>query len=93
MIPDCLEAHANDPHACGRKTSEVFASRSPLTDLPLPPNVVPLDMSGGFCDDFCEPIVGNVVAYHDNDHITATYARSLAPALREELQRQARWLF
>ena len=93
MIPECLLAHADDQHACGRSVSEVYTRRSPLAAVELPSNVVTLDLSRGFCDEFCEPIIGNVVAYHDDDHISATYARSLAPALREALEEQAPWLF
>ncbi len=38
-----------------------------------------------FCDTTCPPIIGNAPAYHDDDHISATYAAQLAPLLDERL--------
>ena len=38
-----------------------------------------------FCGQSCPPIIGNAPAYHDDDHISATYAAQLAPLLDERL--------
>ena len=92
-VPACLLGHENDPAVCGRRADEVFRDLSPLTEAHLPPDVAQLDLTRGFCTDYCEPIIGNVVAYYDDDHMSATYSRSLAPALLQALERRAPWLF
>jgi hypothetical protein len=60
-----------------------------------PPNVAFIDLNDYFCTaTTCLPAVGNVIIYRDGDHITATYARTLAPILAKEFQRAvpAKWL-
>jgi hypothetical protein len=39
-----------------------------------------------FCgSDLCEPVRNGLVVYTDDNHLTATYARSIAPAIGERL--------
>lgn len=94
-VPQCVEKHAPNVAVCGRDRSEVFADRDLiLDDATLPDGTALLDLSDAFCDaERCEPIVGNVLAYRDQDHMTATYSRTLAPALLEALRTHADWLF
>ncbi len=47
-----------------------------------------IDLSERYCDaQACFPVIGNVIVYRDDNHITATFARTLAPFLLEHLQR------
>ena len=49
-------------------------------------NVHLLDLSDYFCDaTTCFPAAGNLLIYRDDNHITATYMRTLAPMLEREL--------
>ena len=39
-----------------------------------------IDLTNFFCDArYCYPVVGGVLAYKDQNHITPTFARTLAP--------------
>jgi hypothetical protein len=41
-----------------------------------------VDLTDFFCDrSNCEPVIGGVRVYNDDDHITAVYSRTLAPYL------------
>lgn len=45
-----------------------------------------MDLSDYFkVDGYFEPIIGNVVVYRDDDHITNTYAESFAPIFEEKI--------
>ena len=45
-----------------------------------------VDMNDGLCTaSECPIVVGNVVVWRDTHHLTATYARMLAPYLAERL--------
>ena len=45
-----------------------------------------VDLSDIFCDaERCYPVVGSLPVYWDSDHITGTFARSLAPVLATHL--------
>ena len=51
-----------------------------------------IDMSDMFCaDGTCSAVIGNILAYIDNNHITAAYSRTLAPELDVQLGRATRW--
>jgi hypothetical protein len=52
------------------------------------PRVQMIDLSDQFCDvDQCPPIIGGRVVYKDGDHLTATFAATLAPVLEAEMIR------
>jgi hypothetical protein len=52
-----------------------------------PGNVQFIDMTPYFCDGRkCPPVIGNVIVYRDDSHITAAYSRTLAPMLARKLQ-------
>jgi hypothetical protein len=45
-----------------------------------------LDMDDIFCDQSkCLPVIGNVVVYRDDNHLTDTFARTLAPMIAPEI--------
>lgn len=51
-----------------------------------------LDTSRLVCDDAeCPPVVGNVWVYMDDNHVSATYARTMAEAADPELRRLIPW--
>ncbi|MFC4105279.1 acyltransferase family protein [Micromonospora zhanjiangensis] len=46
-----------------------------------------VDLNDAICPDIrCAPVIGGVLVYRDTNHMTATYARTLAPRLDERLQ-------
>ncbi len=93
-VPECVAENIDDLSRCGAERNTTLSKESPLASVELPDSVVEVDLTEGFCTPArCDPIVGNVLAYRDDDHMTATYSRTLAPALREALKREADWLF
>jgi hypothetical protein len=45
-----------------------------------------IDLTSYYCNDTnCPAVIGHVVVYRDQDHLTATYARTLAPYLGRAL--------
>ena len=51
-----------------------------------PPNVNFIDMTEYFCNEAsCLPVIGNVIVYVDDSHITSTYSRTLVPMLSRKL--------
>ncbi|MFC7877364.1 acyltransferase family protein [Isoptericola sp. NPDC057391] len=58
----------------GRDLVDAAAERVPGVDV--------VDLTDRFCGrSTCPAVVGNVMVYRDTNHLTDTYARSLAPAL------------
>lgn len=85
-VPECLET-ATDLAACNTTRETVYEAVSPLLSEGWADLVIPLDFTHGLCDDkSCPAVVGNIVAYRDASHVTATFSRSLTPVIRAELE-------
>jgi len=88
-VPECLEMKGRDPMGCAQPTDEMLARPSPVEALSKRPSHVHfVDMSEYFCDEtHCPPVVGNVIVYRDDSHITAAYSRTLAPMLLRKISK------
>lgn len=52
------------------------------------PRTTVVDLTSSLCSSSsCAPAIGGVTAYRDTDHLTATYAKTLAPALGAALRK------
>ncbi len=83
--PECLAQHLADFTACAQKRSSAVQHpqrRQLVAAAATRAGATVIDPLPWFCtDQRCPPIVGNVLVYRDESHITATYARLLAPLL------------
>ncbi|PFG41961.1 peptidoglycan/LPS O-acetylase OafA/YrhL [Isoptericola jiangsuensis] len=91
-VPDCVALHPDDLDRCGAPPAVALepdplaaAAAADTTGLVSVTSVEDL-----MCDpDLCHAVVGGLVAYFDHGHLTATFARTLAPevtgAVRDRL--------
>jgi hypothetical protein len=86
-VPECVERLGGDAPACARSRAESLAAESPFASLePRPAGTSFIDLTRFFCDEKrCFPVAGNVLIYRDKHHVTAAYARTLAPALQRAI--------
>lgn len=89
---DCL-AQQGDRISCGMPRAEALDVVNPALEFAAAfPNVFPLDLSDALCErDVCAVAEGNVLIYHDEHHLTASYSRSLAPELGRHLSPILGW--
>lgn len=90
--PECL-ASGRKPQVCGVPREQALAPVDPALELVDDfPNMSFLDYSNGICDDeYCPAVVGNVLVWHDFHHLSATFVRSLIPAMEDDLREQLGW--
>lgn len=88
---DCLAAEKS-PEACGGIAGDAHEP-NPLETMDLPGTTKTLDMNPYVCpqvgkgrDATCSAVVGNVVVWYDNSHMTPQYATTLAPVMEEQLK-------
>lgn len=83
-VPSCLVEHDNDVLKCSMPRDEALSAVLPWENTPgLPSNVIYADLSDYFCDETtCYSVIGNVVVYRDQHHLTASYVKTLVPVLR-----------
>jgi peptidoglycan/LPS O-acetylase OafA/YrhL len=94
-IPACV---ARNPAAIAKCT--VPTARALQADLPTvyatqaASGTVPLiDMNSLICGPVsCPPVIGNVLVYQDNHHLTSTYALTTAPYLEQRLLQASKTL-
>ncbi|MCX2753675.1 MULTISPECIES: acyltransferase family protein [unclassified Gordonia (in: high G+C Gram-positive bacteria)] len=90
--PECL-ASGRKPEVCGVPRAQAMAPADPAAALAGEfPNMSFLDYTDAMCDDeYCPAVVGNILVWHDFHHLSATFVRSLIPAVEADLQRSLGW--
>jgi peptidoglycan/LPS O-acetylase OafA/YrhL len=93
-MPDCVQSSgvqqaADDPAApiCGVERAAVYAPEPPWTHLAdVPSNVRFLDIADRVCGpDLCPAVIGNVLVYLDDNHLTASYSASMSPLVESDV--------
>jgi hypothetical protein len=90
---DCVETKGRDADQCTTPRAELVATEPPYAKIAdVPPNVSFLDFTDYFCtDQVCPPVLGNVLVYMDDNHVTETYMRTLSPVVEREVVSAMRW--
>jgi len=93
FVPECVGREGRHAEACGMPREDVYAPLPPYALLPdVPPNVSFVDTAPAICEpDFCPSEIGNVLVYMDDNHLTATYAESMAPLFDEHFTHRLGW--
>ena len=89
-IPTCVATSPQDPLACA-------VSRKQGLDVPqnlgkalksdtAPKGIVQPNLTDSICDaNTCYPVIGSLITYYDQSHLSHDFARSLAPELGRQL--------
>jgi hypothetical protein len=78
-IPECLSTPNTSIEACSTPISQALPPDPIVEAMKTNPQVTFLDLTPEICDAVaCRPIRGQVLAYRDKDHLTATFSRLLA---------------
>jgi peptidoglycan/LPS O-acetylase OafA/YrhL len=93
-VPECVERYGREAQRCGGTRADHDLDRpadvAERTDLPG--NVRLLDLTDYVCGpQRCPAVIGNVLVYHDAHHLSATYARTLAPFLSDAVMEATGW--
>jgi hypothetical protein len=92
-VPDCVQTRPDFVDGCGVDRAAVYAPTPPWAELPdVPPNVAFVDIADAVCDaDRCPPVIGNVLVYMDDNHLTATYGTTMSAVLAGRIQEGLGW--
>ena len=87
-VPACLSKHPSDIRAClfaqdDADNREIGIAERVAADVA---GARLIDLTANICTEWpCSPISGSVLVYRDEDHMTATFSRSLAAPLGVEI--------
>ena len=86
-VPVCMARPGADSSTCS-SSEEVATATGSLNIAARQNNGMELiDLQDYFCfDGLCPVTIGGVLVYRDKHHLTATYARSMAPILGDEIE-------
>jgi hypothetical protein len=92
-VPDCLERNPDNYAACAAKTADNYLPDSPDAAIAdQVPGTKFLDFSRFFCQgDTCPAVIGNVIVYKDDNHVTRTYMDSITPYFEKEFLAATGW--
>lgn len=63
-----------------------------VTAAGVPPNISFLDLTDLYClPDVCPPAIGNALVYVDDNHVSASYARTMAPVVAADMDTLLDW--
>lgn len=81
---ECALEPPDDRDSCTRDRAQVLAEEDPAT--PLRDLATIIDLSDALCPEGrCEPVIGNIAVYIDDNHLTSMFGKTLAPFVRERL--------
>ncbi|MFD1031910.1 acyltransferase family protein [Metaplanococcus flavidus] len=83
----CLSNNIDQPEMC-KAEQEIIIQDSNLMAYEeyIPESATTIDLTEHFCDgEYCHYVVGNIITHFDNNHLTATFSRSLAPVFEEPI--------
>lgn len=82
---ECAERLGALADDCRVSKESALAADYPAAPLTVADMVHGLDLSSYLCpEDTCESVIGNVAVYLDDNHLTASYSRSMTEAMRLE---------
>jgi peptidoglycan/LPS O-acetylase OafA/YrhL len=85
-VSECVERYGTNTTRCFRPRSSRLATTDPAAANASLVNLTLLDLNDHFCDEkWCYPVTGNIMMFYDEHHISATYARTLAPGLMDDM--------
>lgn len=86
LVPECAAKHEWPFSECTRGLKGQFTNR-PIILAAERLNKPMIDLVPYFCpDEICPAVIGGVFVYRDRHHITATYAKTLAPMMAKKLE-------
>lgn len=90
----CLDEAGHDMAQCSRDRQSTITDTPPFSEiLAEAPATMLLDTTDLICSEsLCEPIVGNMHVYIDDNHLTETYVESMYPAFREMFKEATGWV-
>ncbi|MBB2976340.1 peptidoglycan/LPS O-acetylase OafA/YrhL [Microbacterium endophyticum] len=85
---ECVEQYGLDAtDECSISRAEALKPDGLNEAAASDPNSYTVDLTDLYCGpENCSPVVGHVIVYRDGRHLTATYAKTIAPYLNEKLR-------
>ncbi|MFI8411171.1 acyltransferase family protein [Paeniglutamicibacter gangotriensis] len=91
-IPTCVASNPEDPLACAVSRKQGLSIRhnlgKALQSDSAPAGIVRADLTDSICsEETCFAVIGSLITYYDQSHLSHDFSASLAPMLAQQLGR------
>jgi peptidoglycan/LPS O-acetylase OafA/YrhL len=87
-VPGCVSERLQHLESCAFPLVRDKATEFDARAAKVAPGSHLIDLTAKICpDDLCRAVIGNALVYRDKSHLTATYARTLAPSIERGLRK------
>ena len=89
----CRDGAYGPVATCDHAKADVYPATPSYATVPgVPPTTAFLDTGDLYCAGAtCPPVIGNVLVYLDDNHISASYARTMAPDVARRMDTLLDW--
>ncbi len=90
-VPECIHRYGQDSTSCTLPRSGLYAASNPAPALSSATGarVFTIDLTDEYCPGgTCRPVIGNVLVYFDDNHVTWAYGRTLTTFAEQQLKAQ-----
>jgi hypothetical protein len=85
-IPACVSEHLEDLASCDFPHTPTWEKEFERRAADRAPGSHLIDLTPEICPDgICRSVIGNALVYRDDNHLTATFARTLSPWIEADL--------
>jgi hypothetical protein len=87
LLPDCIAAEQDDVQRCSASdpTAKAPGHYGAEASAAASTHVHYVNPQPWLCTAVCSPVIGNMIAYYNDNHVTATYAAYLASDFSEAI--------
>lgn len=90
-VPECVAAHLTQDDPCAVPRERALAWDPAAEAAAVESRVELVDLTDAFCDETaCHSVIGGLIAYRDPHHLSATFALTLVPQLRQAIDAEGR---
>ena len=95
-VPECVAENPEDLTECSEKRSDALeaSAHEDMQQAAETSDTEAVDLTDMFCSsDSCSAVIGDVLVWRDQHHMTATYSESLTSSLQRELREESSLVF
>ena len=88
-VPECVAEHSEELTECSEKRSDALEASAygDMQQAAETTETEAVDLTDMFCSsESCSAVIGDVLVWRDQHHMTATYSESLTSSLQQELR-------
>lgn len=88
-VYECVQKAGGNKDSCARPVKEKYADKNPAQEIfDRYDGAILVDLADVYCPDgLCRPLIGNIYVYIDDNHVSKSFARTMAKVIYDRSSR------